>query len=331
MTAAQHNYLVIVDTLKANRGAEAKAIQAMFGGDRKLMDQFLAVCFSLLQANPKILTDCDPMSVVQAVKDAASMGLTPLTDEAAIVPYGRTAKLMPMWRGYVKRIRNSREVTELDCQIVYMGDEFQLALGTNPSIHHVPVLYGEKDDEGKLLAQRGDYRGVYAWALMPSGKYVIEYMSADDVNAVRDTWGNKRARSGEPLPWETSWPEMARKTVIRRLAKRLPSAAVDKLLAADKATDDAREELEKVQSQVNSGLQEVQRLAIEAVTGGRPQPLANEEPTETSTQETGQPDAPTTADGPSSSAEAEPGVDPNVAAAMAEAERQELLDRQKRR
>ena len=45
---AAANYLIIQDTLKADHGAEAKAIQAMFGGDKDLMNRFLAVAFAAL-------------------------------------------------------------------------------------------------------------------------------------------------------------------------------------------------------------------------------------------------------------------------------------------
>lgn len=336
MSPASANYLTIVDTLKANRGAEAKAIQAMFGGDKRLMDQFLAVAFSALQSQPKLLTDCDPMSLIQAIKDAAALGLTPMTEDAAIIPYGRTAKLMPMWRGYVKRIRNSREVTDLDVQIVFVNDVFELQLGTEPGLTHRPILYGEKAD-GEYLETRGDYRGVYAWAQMPSGKYIIEWMTTDDINHVRDTWGNMKGDS----PWKTSWPEMARKTVIRRLAKRLPAAAVDKLLSLDKANDDAKDELKQLSSKTDDALNEVRQLALRAVGQLEPGPTTNEEPTEDPIQPPAQDEPPAEpggapvqpedkpdAGGPGATAP-DPGQDPDLQAAMAYDAEQKQLARQR--
>lgn len=356
LSVPTQNYLTIVDTLKANGGAEARAIRAMLGGDKRAMDAFLAMTFSLLQSNPKLLQDCDPMSLVQVIKDAASLGLVPMTEDAAVVPYGRTAKLMPMWRGYIKRIRNSREVTDLDCQIVYLNDEFSLTLGTNPGIHHVPKQYGEKDESGAMNETRGDYRGVYAWALMPSGKYIIEWMTADDINHVRDTWGNKRSYNNQPLPWETSYAEMARKTVIRRLAKRLPAAAVDKLLQLDKAADEAREEIVKLAATVNDGLDEVRQLALRAVGQLPPgEPRANEDGSEDASQPGAQegdgnepggapvkPEDKPGAGGPGAAAEptpepvlvtasADPGADPNLRSAMALSEEQRQLELQRHR
>src|SRR5690349_9607086 len=149
--AIQANYQTIVSTLKENNGAEAKAIRAMFNGDKGLMDRFLAVAFSLLAKQSDLLLKATPISIVQSIKDAASLGLEPMTDDGAIIERGGIASFNPMWRGYLKRIRNSGKVLEVDCQLVYDNDVFSVELGTNPDIHHVPAL-----------VDRGGYRGAYA-------------------------------------------------------------------------------------------------------------------------------------------------------------------------
>jgi len=54
-------------------------------------------------------------------------------------------------------------------------------------------------------------------------------MSVADVEKVRQA--SRAANNG---PWVQWWDEMARKTVIRRIAKRLPSSAdLDQVLASD--------------------------------------------------------------------------------------------------
>ncbi len=236
----------------------------MFNGDKALRDRFLAVVFSALAKNPDVLQNCTPISIVQSVKDAASLGLdaTGLTGEGAIIRYGDSAQFQPMWRGYVKRIRNSGKVVDIDCQIVFMNDSFNLELGTNPSVWHKPILVGEVDDDGAQVTQRGDYRGCYAWALMPSGKYIIEYLTTADINAVRDRYSQAAKRAGSP--WDTAWTEMARKTVIKRLAKRLPGEAVDSLIVVEARNDQAVEALGAATAAVNDGLADVRRLALKA-------------------------------------------------------------------
>lgn len=54
-------------------------------------------------------------------------------------------------------------------------------------------------------------------------------MSLDDVEKVR-----RSSRAGSFGPWKDWWDEMAKKTVIRRISKRLPSSAdVDAVMQAD--------------------------------------------------------------------------------------------------
>lgn len=274
---AAENYLIIQDTLKADRGAEAKAIQAMFGGDKDLMNRFLAVAFAALASNSDLLRQANPLSVIQAIKDAAALGLEPtgLAGEGAIILYGQTAQFQPMWRGYLKRIRNSRKVLDIDCQIVYLNDQFSVRLGTDPFIDHTPLLFGERDEaSGEFLEQRGGYRGAYAWALMPSGKHIIEWMPESDINEVRDRFSKGANRSDSP--WKTAWPEMARKTVIRRLAKRLPGEAVDQLLLADAQADNAAEALHAATVEAHKSVSGLRTLALSAV-GQLPAPTGQTE------------------------------------------------------
>ena len=268
LTKVETTYQSVADTFRSNNGAEAKAIRAMLG-DKATMDRFLAVTFSALAKNPDILQNCTVLSIVQSVKDAASLGLDPtgLTGEGAIIRYGDSAQFQPMWRGYVKRIRNSGKVVDIDCQIVFMNDEFTLKLGTSPEIFHAPILVGEKDDDGEPTSERGDYRGCYAWALMPSGKYIIEYLTTADINAVRNQYSQAFRRGKGDSPWDTAWTEMARKTVIKRLAKRLPGEAVDQLIRVDAVNDQAVESLNAATAAVADSLADVRRLAIAAATG----------------------------------------------------------------
>ena len=255
LSTAQQNFQTITETLKSNQGADARAIRAMLGGDKKLMDRFLATVFSLLARESNILQQATPASIIDAIKTAASLGLEPMTEDGAIVVHGNIASFMPMWRGYLKRIRRSREVVEIDTQVVYENDEFSLEFGTNPGIHHIPAKL-VKDNEGKIVQDRGSYMGAYAWALMPSGIRLIEWMTEAEINHTRDTYSNRRTGSG-PNPWANEWGEMARKTVLRRFSKRLPSAAVDQLLAADSEADKLAEQV----TQLSDGMDDLRRLA----------------------------------------------------------------------
>lgn len=285
---AVQNYYTVVETLKENGGAEAKAIRAMFGGDQDLMNRFLAVVFSAIANNRDIL-ECNPMSIVQSIKDAASLGLEPtgLTGEGAIIPYKNVATFQPMWRGYVKRIRNSGKVVDIDTQVVYEGDEFDIGLGTNPSIKHRPVLPGD--------GERGHFRGVYAWAQMPSGLFIIEWLTVPDINAVRDNFSAAN-KSGKAGPWDTSWGEMARKTVIKRLAKRLPGSAVDDILRVEARGDRVAAEARVEQERLRHDVDDVRVMALRAVGM---LPSGESQPTQADPSDPPEPEAATGATEPS--------------------------------
>jgi phage RecT family recombinase len=280
---AMQNYQTVAETLRANNGADAKAIRGMFNGDKRMMDRFLSVCFSLLAADNDLLTRATPMSIVEAIKKGASLGLEPMTEDAAIVLYGDKAQLLPMYRGYLKRIRRSGLFAGVDAAMVYENDEF--SYGTSErgtSFSHVPAQK-RTDADGNVLQERGGYRGAYAYALTREGFCFFRYMDLDELNYVRDTWGNKRSNSGRPLPWTTSYDQMCLKTVLRRLAKILPQEAVGvELLELERQNDEAIER--SVAAAVKTEVSEIQRMALLSVNptsdvpGQPPEPEAGDAP-----------------------------------------------------
>jgi phage RecT family recombinase len=216
------------------------ALVGMFSGNAQMAERFLSVTLSALAANSDILERCTPLSIFEAIREAASLGLEPAgyAGEAAIIRYGDQAKLSVMWRGFLKRIRNSGEVSAVDTQTVYLRDPvFELEFGTQPNIRHVPLLFGETDAEGNLLSDRGAIRGFYAWAKLTNGERLIEWMPDVEVRQVRAN--SPAVRRGQPSPWDNWYTEMGRKSVLRRLAKRLPQEAIQRLLAIDDASAEA--------------------------------------------------------------------------------------------
>lgn len=269
ISVAERNYLTISEAVKGN-GSVARAFRAMMGGDKTTTDQFLAVVFTALARNTKLLQDAEPMSLLDAIKTAASMGLTPLTEDGTIVVYDGKATFMPMYRGYLKRIRNSRMVEDIDCQIVYDEDDFKLTLGSEPDVHHIPAL-PERQEDGSQLGS-GGYRGVYGIAWMPSGRRIVEWMTEAEINVIRDRYGatKKKSKYGKETPWDTNYGEMSRKTVLRRMSKRLPAAAVDALLAADARADELREQTVTARiEKVDPALEAIRQRALSAATEGK--------------------------------------------------------------
>jgi recombination protein RecT len=186
------------------------------------VEKFIRTTLTAVQMNPELL-GADRRSLLGACMKAAQDGLLLDGREAAPVIFrtkeGPKVQYMPMVGGILKKIRNSGELASISAHVVYSNDQFEYELGDNENIIHKPFL-GE--DRGKPLA-------VYAVAKTKDGAIYREVMSVADVDKVRQA-----SRAKDAGPWVQWWDEMAKKTVIRRMAKRLPSSAdVDQVLASD--------------------------------------------------------------------------------------------------
>lgn len=181
------------------------------------VERFVRVTLTAIQTNPNLL-EADRRTLFAAATKAAQMGLLPDGREGAIVTFKGQAQWMPMVAGIMKLVRNSGEISTWSVQAVYENDQFDFCLGDEEHITHKPNL----SSRGKLIA-------VYSIVTMKDGEKSREVMSVEDVNAIR-----ARSRSGESGPWKTDFAEMAKKTVVRRHAKRLPlSTDIDGVIKED--------------------------------------------------------------------------------------------------
>ncbi|GLT02932.1 hypothetical protein GCM10007897_43620 [Sphingobium jiangsuense] len=177
------------------------------------VDKFQRVTMTAIQSNPDLL-NADRRSLFGAVTKAAQDGLLPDGREGALVIFrgknGAQVQWMPMIAGVLKKIRQSGEVATVDCHVVYEKDKFTY----RPGIDAVPIF------EPDWFADRGNPIGAYAIATLKTGEVVPpEIMNVDQIEQVR-----KVSRASGNGPWVQWWSEMARKTVMRRFAKRLPSS-----------------------------------------------------------------------------------------------------------
>ena len=175
-------------------------------------EKFRRVLMTAVQATPKLL-EADRQSLYQAAMKSASDGLLCDGREAALVTFntkqGPVVQYMPMIAGVLKKVRNSGELESISAQVVYENDTFDFVLGDNEHIdHHWPAL-------GK---ERGKPIGAYAIAHIKGGGIYREVMTEAQIMSVRDV-----SRAKDAGPWSGPFAdEMRRKTVLRRLCKRLP-------------------------------------------------------------------------------------------------------------
>lgn len=196
-----------------------------------MLDRFVTVALHAATSDPDLMR-ATTESLVESIRDAAMYGLEPVgySGDGAIVVYnekrrveraGRTpgstviveetvpvAHFQPMYRGLLKLARRSDQVASIDAHVIYEGDRIELATGSEPYVSHWPELDGRK---------RGAIIGAYAVATLANGQRYVDPMTFADIEITR-----KQSRAATASAWTTFWPEMARKTVLRRLMKRLP-------------------------------------------------------------------------------------------------------------
>jgi recombination protein RecT len=186
-------------------------------------EKFQRVAVTAVNKNPDLL-NCTRGSLYQSFMLAAQDGLLPDGREAAIVRYMNkgepTATYMPMVGGILKKIRNSGELAAITAQVIHKNDPFRYWVDdSGEHLTHEPELFGD----------RGQIIGVYALAKTKDGAVYIEVLTKDDVEKVRAV-----SRAKDSGPWVQWWDEMAKKTAIRRLSKRLPmSTDLDELIRRD--------------------------------------------------------------------------------------------------
>lgn len=201
------------------------------------VEKFSRVAMTAIQSNPDLI-EADRRSLFGACVKLAQDGLLPDGREAALVIFNTKAKgggwekrvqAMPMIAGVLKKIRQSGEVAKVSAQVVYENDLFTVRYGFDEDVEHSPP---------PLNQSRGKPIGAYATAVLKDGSRLLEVMSLEEIEKVRAV-----SRAKESGPWVAWWSEMARKTVMRRLAKRLPMStdleeqvfARDETLAPEKS------------------------------------------------------------------------------------------------
>lgn len=189
--------------------------------------------------NNKDLASSDRRSLMSACVKSAECGLLPDGREAALVTFKDRsgtpqATFMPMIGGILKLVRNSGELKSITSQIVYKNDDFRY--WTDENGEHLK-------HETNMFIDRGEAIGTYALAILKDGGVYIEVMTKNQIDSVKNI---SRGKSG---PWSGPFEtEMWRKTVVKRLAKRLPlSTDIEIALSADddlydlNNTDDIKE------------------------------------------------------------------------------------------
>lgn len=201
--------LAIQDLLRKNERSIADALPKHMTPAR-----MLRVALTELRRVPR-LQQCDPMSFMGSIVQAAQLGLEPgsALGHCYLIPYKNECTLQIGYRGMIDIARRSGNIVSFSARTVHANDKFELTLGTDERLHHVPASL----DRGEMIA-------AYAVAKLKDGGTQFEVMSRKEIERIRDLYSMGYKRDKNSSPWHTEFDEMAKKTVVRRLFKMLPTS-----------------------------------------------------------------------------------------------------------
>lgn len=185
-------------------------------------DAFRNAAIVAFQTNPQIRKG-SPESVFTALRHIAGAGLMPDGREAAIVVYGDKAQAQPMVAGLRKIARNSGQIVAMWDDVVYDGETI-IARFENG----VRVMEHVKEDGSPIdmMKRGGEIVGAYAAAKLKDGTVEMEPMTLEQIEKRRKASPNQKGDQPTGI-WRDWYDEMARKTVVRALCKRLPMSSED--------------------------------------------------------------------------------------------------------
>lgn len=223
------------------------------------VEKFVRTVQTAISMAPDIGAACNTPGGVQslmiACTKAATDGLIIDGREAALVTFNQKVKrdngkedwekrvqYMPMVAGLMKKARNSGDISTIDAIIVHKNDDFSYNPATDDAPDHNPDWFGD----------RGEAVGVYAVVKLKDGTTQVEVMSKAQILAIAGQ--SKNSGQYDPKTGK-NFGEWWRKTVIRRIAKYLPSSS-------------DRDEFMQAVSRIDEGFE------FEATDGGPTEPAA---------------------------------------------------------
>lgn len=230
-------------------------------------DKFNRVILTAVQQNPDLMY-ADRRTLLMAATKCAADGLLPDGREAAFVIFNTKSKdeqgkevwikatqYMPMVAGVLKRVRNSGVVASLEAHVVYSNDHFVWIQGTDSSIEHKPLFPGD----------RGEMIGAYAVARFKDGSPpVFRVMDRNRIEKARNV---SKTKNG---PLWTQWTDEAwQKTVLRNLAKSLPSdSEIEQVAARDDDAPDVDDSTTTIDAVLTDEQRALPPSRLDVIEGG---------------------------------------------------------------
>lgn len=211
--------------------SELKPVEAVFKKitNRLKYEEEAGFAVQQILANPK-LAACDRTSILNAVSNVASVGLTlnPAYGYAYLVPeYDRNlqcdvCRLRPSYKGLVNLAVSEGIIQWAKAEVVYAKDQFK-----HNGMEQMPDHIINAESHNSFVGDRGDVVGAYCVAKLADGSYMVEMMNRADLDAAKSA-------AKTDMVWNKWANEMRKKAVIKRAAKSWPrrTAIFDQSVAA---------------------------------------------------------------------------------------------------
>ena len=233
----------IPDMVRAMEPEIKKALPSVLTPER-----FMRMAMSALNNTPQ-LRECSPMSFIAALLNAAQLGLEPNTPlgQAYLIPYKNKGVMECQfqlgYKGLINLAFRAGQMKMIQAHVVRERDEFEFQYGLEPQLVHRPANGSPEE--------RGEITYVYGVYTLVNGGCGFEVCSKSEIDSFAAKYSKAFASSYSP--WTTSYEEMAKKTVIKRVLKYAPvSADLQRELSTD----------ESIKTEFSVDMSEVQNLCV---------------------------------------------------------------------
>jgi recombination protein RecT len=209
-------------------------------------ERLVRIALTCIRLNPE-LGKCTPASFLGALFTSAQLGVEPIAGRAYILPFNnkrkkpdntwhtlKEAQFIMGYRGLVDLFYRHEKSVKLAWGVRKEKDNFQIELGTNAYLKHIP-----------FDGERGKTIGYYVIAELQNGGKMFHYMT--ELECIEHgmkhskTYDRKTNNFYEQSPWFKDPESMCLKTVLIQLSKLLPlSIELQSAIQADETSRDYR-------------------------------------------------------------------------------------------
>jgi len=198
----------------------------------------VSFAFQAFKNNPYLekCAENDKIALIHAITNIAQTKLTlnPVLKLGYLVPFDKKITFMSSYMGKREIVMRTGSVKDAYARLVFEGDEFEVKMGTDGYIKHVPDAWSDKTPE--------TLKGGYWVCVLKDGTKKFDVMPKKEIESIK-----KRSQSvakGTHSPWLTDYFEMCKKTIFNRGFKEMPKTGIsEEQLSALEADGKMEEEI----------------------------------------------------------------------------------------